>query len=182
MTTSTGEREETIPASQSWCPPPEGFLKVNVDASWIKDNPFCSIGCIVRDPQAVVMLSSCRKVLAPTPLIVETLAIREGALVSHNLGWNQITLESDCKVAIEACTKGKKVGEIKPLVQDIDNLQQQLQHCELRWTPRSSNKVSHLIALLGMQNLLPPGWLWNPPRALKEALIEDARCIPPRAN
>ncbi|XP_057445029.1 uncharacterized protein LOC130737294 [Lotus japonicus] len=175
-------REEirTIPDREGWTPPPEGFIKINVDASWLSGNPFCSIGCVARDSNANVLLSSCRKVLAPTPLIAETLAIREGALIGHNLGWNNISIESDCKVAVDAYDAGKQMGEIRVLIQDIKDLQQRFQSCRVKWIARCKNQVSHLIAQLGLKNLLPPGWLWNLPKPIQKALIEDGRGIPPR--
>lgn len=173
------EENRSVPEREGWIPPPEDSVKINVDASWTQGNPFCSIGCVSRDSQANVLLSSCRKILAPTPLIAETLALREGALIGHNLGWNSVILESDCKVVVEACRYGKQVGEIRVLVQDIIDLQQKFHTCMVKWVPRSKNCVPHLIAQLGLKNLLPPGWLWNPPKAIQEALVEDARGIPP---
>lgn len=171
---------ESYLLKKSGAPPLGNVLKLNVDASWIKGNLFSSIGCVVRDSQASVVMSSYRKVLAPSPLVAEAIALREGTLIDHNMGWTNVQIESDCKILIQACMQGKPVGEIRSIVHDIGILQKRLTHCEISWISRSRNSVAHLIAQLGLRNQLPPGWLWNPPKIIKEALMEDARCIPPR--
>lgn len=176
----TSQREGRLHAMVSWKAPPEGTVKINVDASWHKDMSFCATGLIARDSRAVFVAGDCRRLRGPSPVIAEALALREGIVTAHNLGLDRIILESDCLNLVEACKGGKQVGEAKVIVEDILKLQVTFQSCSFSWCSRNWNKAAHLTANACLHNTLAAGWTFHPPMPIALALSEDARHIPPR--
>lgn len=151
-----------------------------MDASWRKDNSFCSSGLIARNSVGIVLAGDSKLLRAPSPVVAEALSIREGIITALNLGWPDVILESDCQVAINACNGIKSCGEIKVIVDDILRYKNSFNSCSFHWACRKQNQVAHLIAQAGLQNSLRQGWVFNPPHLIARALVEDSRLIPPR--
>ncbi|KAJ1379701.1 Reverse transcriptase-like [Sesbania bispinosa] len=83
-----------------------------------------------------------KKVVASSPLVVETLDLREVILARCNLNWRKVIFESDCLSLIEACRKDKVVAEIQGIVVDILTVSEGFIHWGFTWVQHQSNKVA----------------------------------------
>ncbi|XP_038991128.1 uncharacterized protein LOC120114230 [Hibiscus syriacus] len=72
--------KKNLPSSR-WSPPPEGFLKVNVDGAMVKDWDKGGIGGLIRDGSRLVLGSFSEKVGGGPPLLAELLAIKRGLIL-----------------------------------------------------------------------------------------------------
>lgn len=56
--------DRNTPEIRYWHPPPTEALKLNVDASWVKGKPTCTVGCVSRDSQARMVFGTYRRIHA----------------------------------------------------------------------------------------------------------------------
>ncbi|KAK7262147.1 hypothetical protein RJT34_29708 [Clitoria ternatea] len=151
-------RQQSGSDHTTWRPPPEGFYKANVDASWVNHLQQASMGLILRDQQGDLKFGEARRYWAPTVLIAEAIALREGIITAASLGIPKIIVESDNLSLIKACRKEIQVLEILPIVKDIQQLRDQFQAIGFTWTRRASNKATHMVAKLDQENNLASRW------------------------
>ncbi|KAM0997716.1 hypothetical protein ACFX2I_007556 [Malus domestica] len=89
-----------------WSPPPCDGVKVNVDASWRQGEVWGFVGVVIRDAQARYVEVCKLEVAAPSVLMAEALAIREGCAIARLRNFNQIYVESDSKLVISSLMAG----------------------------------------------------------------------------
>ncbi|XP_039037643.1 uncharacterized protein LOC120175003 [Hibiscus syriacus] len=94
-----------LPSSR-WSPPPEGFLKVNVDGAMVKGWDKGGIGGLIRDGSGLVLGSFSEKVGGGPPLLAELLAINRGLILIEEVEVDffsnqRIILESDSSNALK---------------------------------------------------------------------------------
>jgi hypothetical protein len=86
----------SVEASKAWSPPPVGFFKINVDASFVESIREASVGVVARDADGEVIVSSwdfigaCKSVEE-----AELRACIAGFYIGISLH-NPIILETDC--------------------------------------------------------------------------------------
>ncbi|KAJ1268178.1 hypothetical protein BS78_07G117000 [Paspalum vaginatum] len=88
------KQAEKVPVAH-WIPPPEGFIKINVDAALAKNISQASVVAIARDAMIGVT----------DPETMEALACREGLALANDLQLQRIRLASDCINEIKARMK-----------------------------------------------------------------------------
>lgn len=169
-----------IPEPKRWKPPIPGVIKINTDTSWSNRSPVCVSGVVARDDRGTLVAVQSSRSFAHSALMAEAVAMREGAILAQSLGLQDIILETDCLLLVDACRNSRSQGEIQPIVGDIKSLCHTFESCNFVWSPRETNGVAHQIALLGSQNRLAWNWCLAPPTQLMRAVQEDARWIPPR--
>ncbi|KAE8659133.1 Mannose-P-dolichol utilization defect 1 protein [Hibiscus syriacus] len=97
--------KKNLPSSK-WSPPPEGFLKVNVDGAMVKDWDKGGIGGLIRDGSGLVLGSFSEKVGGGPPLLAELLAIKRGLILIEEVeidfySKQRFILESDSSNALK---------------------------------------------------------------------------------
>ena len=79
-----------------WAKASHGMVKVNVDASFIADELNGSVGVIIRDEHGMFLAASGSLVIHISDAhTAETLAVKHGLMLAHELGFHSIQLESD---------------------------------------------------------------------------------------
>ncbi|XP_057453159.1 uncharacterized protein LOC130745025 [Lotus japonicus] len=164
----------------SWVHPPQGIIKINVDASIKDPNPSCCLGVVARDHTGILIMGAAMRSFASSPASAEALALREGVILAANLGWNRILVESDCLALVETCKGNMQLAEVRAIMDDVYELRKHFNYCEFRWTNRACNTPAHLVAQLAYHNELNSNWIFSPPLPIARALTQDARGIPPR--
>ncbi|XP_057430912.1 uncharacterized protein LOC130723795 [Lotus japonicus] len=160
--------------STFWKPPQHDTIKINTDAGWDREGQSQSIAVIAGDDQGQPLSRTAKCINASSPLVAEALALREAALLAHNLHWTHVIFESDNQMLIEACKGKNRIGIIYNILMDIKELTKNLQFMSFSWTPRRCNETAHNIADLCKRRLLPPNWLLQPPPSVRRALVQDA--------
>ncbi|GJN16365.1 hypothetical protein PR202_gb03348 [Eleusine coracana subsp. coracana] len=131
-----------------WCRPEQGKIKINVDASFIRDTEQAGIGIIARDSQGQVIFSSGRVLFhCKDAEEAELLACREGLHLAIQWVAAPVILETDCLLVTnmlkarfgDRSSKAMMVRDVKELINELREVE--ILHCK-----RDQNRVSHLLA------------------------------------
>lgn len=77
-----------------WTPPSPGFIKINVDASWVASMCSGFAGVVTRDEEGNFLVA-CRYCMKATSVaMAEALAIMHGCELGIHMGWIQLSLSS----------------------------------------------------------------------------------------
>ncbi|XP_039161891.1 uncharacterized protein LOC104430970 [Eucalyptus grandis] len=71
-------KNEQLGRGEEWIPPIKGELKLNADGSWSCASKQGAVAGICRDHHGRLVDGFTKKILAPSALVVETLALKEG--------------------------------------------------------------------------------------------------------
>jgi ribonuclease HI len=86
-----------------WRNPPEGWVKINCDASLNKTLCRMGMGVVIRVYRGtVILVRSLTKEGAVDPSAAKAMAFFQGIILGQNLGLSKIIVEGDAKMVIEA--------------------------------------------------------------------------------
>ncbi|XP_039064617.1 uncharacterized protein LOC120209770 [Hibiscus syriacus] len=100
-----------------WVPPPDGFLKLNVDGAMVKGWDKGGIGGLIRDNKGVLLQWFSERVGGGPPIFAELLAIKRGLCLLEDLSFvpnRRFILESDSSNALKWI---KNLGLCTPMFQ-----------------------------------------------------------------
>ncbi|XP_057418966.1 uncharacterized protein LOC130713193 [Lotus japonicus] len=137
-----------------WIAPPQGRVKINVDAAFNKTTCRGAVAAICRDETGAQLMSHSRGIHAPSPLVAEAIAIREALTLILNLGLDHAQVESDNKEIISLIKNGKSRWEISLILQDIHSLRSGAGGVNFIWTPREGNSHAHDLAQSKARSLI----------------------------
>ena len=141
------------PASRSvistkWSPPPLGWVKVNFDGATFKERNLAGLGGVICDNKGLIMAAFTQTI--PLPILVETvevLAARSALVLANELSLNQVQLEGDSEIIINALSKGgKDSSSFGHILLDIKLLSSAFQCVSFSHSRRQANKVAHCLA------------------------------------
>ncbi|KAE8689350.1 Pescadillo-like protein [Hibiscus syriacus] len=148
-----GNFNKRTPPPSSWSPPPEGFLKVNVDGAMVKGWDKGGIGGLIRDGSGSVLGSFSEKVGGGPPLLAELLAIKRGLILTEEVGYSpsqRIILESDSTNALKWIKNPDLSTPLfKSLVTDIAT-RVEMKGIITRHIPRAANWEADELAKAGI--------------------------------
>ncbi|CAN6812294.1 unnamed protein product, partial [Brassica oleracea] len=82
-----------------------------------------------------------------SPLMAESLALREAVLFCRNKGFASIRFESDSAQLINAIKKNEAISELHGVLSDIRKLSSSVSpSCSFNWIPRTQNVVCDSLA------------------------------------
>lgn len=82
-----------------WSPPPEGWLKINIDAAF-KGNK-AALGVVVRDNHGCVKLLANKLSPCESATVAELKAIEWSMALAEENGWDRVMWSSDAKFIIQ---------------------------------------------------------------------------------
>ena len=135
------------PHPGEWSKPSSGFIKLNVDAGFIKEMG-CGLGVVYRDEYGEVLAAgSFQFHVTWEPRITEAKAIFHGMKLAHELGYSHIEVESDSLLAIQALRSGRGgSSEFNLILDDVLNLALSFDNVIWSFVKRYGNKVAHMLA------------------------------------
>ncbi|XP_039058384.1 uncharacterized protein LOC120201940 [Hibiscus syriacus] len=101
---SIGRQNHRSVATSRWVPPPEGFIKLNVDGAMVKGWDKGGIGGLIRDDRGLKLGTFSEKIGGGPPILAELLAIKRGLSLIEELRsfpTQRIILESDSTTALK---------------------------------------------------------------------------------
>lgn len=135
-----------LPRSSSWIPPPENFIKINVDAGVNSEGNFGMVGAVCRSQDGKFMGASSMTVPHITdPPTLEAMAVREALALASDLHVEAIHIASDCKTVVEDIKK-RTNPQYGAILQEIDSRRQNFISCNISFESRSSNFEAHNLA------------------------------------
>ncbi|KAL4325354.1 hypothetical protein GQ457_11G001080 [Hibiscus cannabinus] len=164
-----------------WIPPTSHFVKANYDASFCSSSLHSYSGVVIRDSDGLV-LGSCRRASTwvVTPFAAEATAALHALLFAIDLGFTSVILEGDSlSITRKLQSKECDISEISALIWDVQQLSKSLHACSFLHTPRSGNKVAHLLAKSDSLGPDDRFWVEEVPSVVRQAVAEDRRLLDP---
>ncbi|QHO51670.1 Putative ribonuclease H protein [Arachis hypogaea] len=159
----------------NWRPPPENWLKANVDAAFKKDTGRGAISVVIRDHKGRIILGFSGKIQAKSSIIAEAQAIRQALIIVNNLQIGRTLIESDNLKLVQAIKSNTALGEALAIIQDIHILMESLPEKGITWTPRNGNRLAHAVAKAAESDTLQANWSIKPPIDIQSIITREAQ-------
>ena len=140
------------PPAPRWIPPPQGMMKINVDAALSKNSSMTVIAAVARDEAGIFQGASALVVTGvSSPEIAEALAGREGLALARDLGMQRITIASAC-VNVARSIQGPGMGLYGHIVREIKAEMTSFTKANFVYEGWNSNGDAHRIARSSIYN------------------------------
>ncbi|XP_025669292.1 uncharacterized protein [Arachis hypogaea] len=160
----------------TWRPPPEPWVKANVDASFKATTGTGATAVTIRDSTGNLVIGESTKIMAGSSLAAEALAIRQAIILSKNMEMKKVLIESDNIMLVQTLKSKSRIGEIDPILLDIFELTRGETEFDFTWTPREGNRLAHKVATLEAMGTLERSWIIRPPSEIIVQMRKDAPC------
>ncbi|XP_025670514.2 uncharacterized protein [Arachis hypogaea] len=157
----------------TWRPPPEDWLKANVDAVFRKENETGAIAVVIRDSKGKMVLGFSGKIQAKSSTVAEAQAIKQALIIVNNLNMGKTLIESDNLKLIQTIKSKTTIGEALAIIQDIQILMEKLPEKGMTWTPRNGNRLAHAVAKAAESETLHSTWSCQPPAEIRSILKSE---------
>nr|CAD1827035.1 unnamed protein product [Ananas comosus var. bracteatus] len=133
--------------ANKWCPPPDGWIKINTDASFKSEEGTAAIGYIARTNLGHVVFAAGRQIEANSVLEAEAKAMKEAIAEAHQHGLQRVCLESDSSLLIQ-CLQHAQLPPwpLRALVLGISNTMKKFAATQVLFVKREANMVADWLA------------------------------------
>jgi ribonuclease HI len=162
-----------------WIAPPLGFLKANWDASIDSKRGRVGVGVVVRDHLGRFWASKCMvREGFLDPMSAEAMGATLAAQFCQELGMEQIKLEGDAKLVIDAVQSRRQDDSNKGhLIADILLVLGTFQQWEMIHVRREGNNVAHRLATFVVHENVNRVWLNDPLECIRDPLQADFSAV-----
>ncbi|KAM1209964.1 hypothetical protein ACFX2J_015428 [Malus domestica] len=164
-----------------WCPPPNSFIKINVDASWSPVDGKACLAAVLRDHLGQFVAAHKIAVVVQSAVFAEALALLRGCELAAKLGFRRVIAESDSLEIVSSLRGDISKGrwEVFPIFQNILRVGVSFQDCRWSWVPRLANQLADLLASRKNMEMCDQFWDRRPPSSLVHILDKDGLPCPP---
>ena len=136
-------------------------MKVNFDGATFKERNLAGMGGVIRNDKGLIMAAFTQTIPLPTSVeIVEVLAAYSALVLANELSLNQVQLEGDSEIIINALSKGgKDSSSFGHILMDIKLLSSAFQCLSFSHFRRQANKVVHCLVRLACKFSLYQVWM-----------------------
>jgi ribonuclease HI len=155
-----------VRSTTMWSPPPQGVVKINVDAAVSKNSGRVAIAAIARGLDDIFIGASAIVSYGITdPETLEAMACREGVDLASDLLIQRVRVASDCFNAIRGIHEGT-MGIYSHIVQEIKAREGDFHGMEFVHKRRKANQDAHGLACGSLFDTFGRHvWLMSLPRA-----------------
>jgi hypothetical protein len=131
-----------------WQSPPEGIVKVNVDAAFNSDSQLGATGVVIRGDQAQFIAASCKWITDISDVLTaEAYACREGAPLVCRLKIPKAIIETDSQELVSLWkTRTNNRSRILLVLNQIQELSRNCTFFDVCHVRREANLAAHLTA------------------------------------
>ena len=142
------QSKDTRIKRHGWNKPPDGLVKLNVDATFDQDRGTGSTGAILRDDAGFFLAASCVDIpFVEDAGTAEARGLRDGLLLANDMGCNKIYVEADCMEVIEIMQNGgHSLGLAATIYEECSFLARNFISIEFSHCPREANMAADLLA------------------------------------
>ncbi|CAN1748078.1 Putative ribonuclease H protein At1g65750 [Linum perenne] len=173
LSITASRRQESL---LSWIPPPDGWVKINIDGSVIQHTNSAAAGGIIRDGQGRKLEAFAANLGTCSIMRAELRAAEIGLHIVWDLGVRKVILELDSSAALASIlgsdSEDTRHGHI---IQQICMLRDRQWQVKIQHTYRETNQVADLLAHLGHTQPFGTHFICNFPSDILAALRSD--CI-----
>ena len=129
-----------------WCPPKEGWVKINIDAAVFLDGSI-GVGAVIRDSQTKFVIARGRKIAgAWRPREAEAMALIEALSWVMAKGYNHCVFDTDSYELATACNGRPGEAYFGNIVMDCIHMLKHICPVLVDFDYRSANSVAHVLA------------------------------------
>lgn len=131
-----------------WVSPPQGWVKINVDAAiFTEPGGSIGIGSVIRDENGGFVCARNQKIeLLVHPREAEAIGLKEALSWTKELGFKQCIFETDAKLVADAINKVKGCAYFHTIILDCVELLKHFDNVLVQFVHRSANVVAHTLA------------------------------------
>ncbi|XP_073282893.1 uncharacterized protein [Primulina huaijiensis] len=140
-----------------WLPPPTGYLRLDVDASYNTNINAYEIGGAVRDHQGKMICAFGQKIKQPLSVTHgELIALHEGLKILGDRNYQGVYVASNSLLTVQAVTKlYEDFGYMGTIAAETGELMKGPMVSHLYHIKRSANTVAHVLAKFYVSSLTP---------------------------
>lgn len=139
--------DRTRSRSKSWCKPPEGWVKINVDAAFYPGSERIGVGCVMRDDRGKFIRARMNTARGGTSAReAEAISMREALSWIKSWRTTKCVFESDAKLLVDAFYGPKGKSCFDTIVEDCNELLKHYDDVLIEFVPRSANSMAHTLA------------------------------------
>ncbi|KAM0836970.1 hypothetical protein ACQ4PT_061973 [Festuca glaucescens] len=135
-------------ATSTWSAPPESWVKLNTDASFIGADKLGGAGAVVRCSDGRVVLAACSPITTCHDAEdAQAKAALLGAKLMQGMGYDNIILETDC-VAVASALRSNDINRSKQwsIYDETKMLLKNYRNVKVVHAKRESNRVADALA------------------------------------
>ncbi|CAN6163831.1 unnamed protein product [Urochloa humidicola] len=168
--------QSIVKSPRPWFPPDLGWLKVNVDGSFVEATGQASAGMVIRNAVGKVFLSSWRILFHCTAAEdAELMACKEGLTLARNWFQGPLVLETDSTSCIALLKNAERDrSRLAAVVQDSKELMKELGQVKISKGTRDQNKIAHELAQHARRANSSAVWFAGIPSCIEHLLLD--RC------
>jgi ribonuclease HI len=168
------EKSEHI-TQEKWQAPPEGWTKLNCDASCDKKNGRIGMGFLLRDKHGKVQAArSMTKKCHVDPTSAEAMAMLQGIIWCAELGIQNVIVEGDAQTIISALREGNQSNaSFGHLVDDMRLVLQSMTEWKAAHVRREANGAAHILAKLATRNVIDQIWMYSTPDCICDIVLQE---------
>lgn len=162
-------------SARRWVSPPQGWVKINVDAAIFEATGSVGLGSVIRDEHGNFVRARSQKIEVQLyPREAEAEGLKQAVSWVKDLGFKHCIFEMDAKVVVDAIKKVKGCAYFHTIVLDCVDLLKHFDNVLVQFVHRSANAVAHTLAraahsLSGCQE-----WTDVAPNFIYDVLIIDS--------
>ncbi|KAF3451215.1 hypothetical protein FNV43_RR07308 [Rhamnella rubrinervis] len=140
--------------SQGWCPPQQGFLKVNVDAAFLDGRATAAM--VVRNDQGHLLYLASKLYECVSPFAAEVEALGWAMEYANQCGWRRVGWETDAK-EVERAVNAREDPSCWYSYYSMCNIRKciAMQDWKVIWRSRRCNSVADAAAKLSLSTERP---------------------------
>ena len=137
---------------QRWKPPPQGWIKINVDAATKIEKQVAGLGIVLRDFNGSVVAAAVKPSKFYGDIIfAEAEAVEWGLQVARSITMASIIVETDSQGVSDLLNNKKSNrSEVFWVISEIQELVKVFCNVKVQYTPRHCNSIAHSIARLAL--------------------------------
>ncbi|XP_074359978.1 uncharacterized protein LOC141700103 [Apium graveolens] len=157
---------------KTWSKPPEGWIKINVDATYRQGGEQIGVGCVVRDDRGQ-FLRARTNILHGTRQVRETEAwsLREALEWVRPWRGTKCIFESDAKLLVDTFNNDRGNSNFDTIVEECSHIIRHFENVSISFVSRSANMVSHLLAQASCSMTGPMEWYHTAPEFISCNII-----------
>ena len=163
------------PTRESWRPPEEGWVKVNVDGAYSRSANRSACGGLLRDSAGKFLKGFIHPLENGDDLTAEIWACLLGLKIAWSLGIRKVWLESDSSECLDLLLiqGGGSHHRDADVIQEVQRLLNMDWSTKLMLIPRSSNSAADFLAKKGLAVGLGHQEIFQPSTELEAILCQD---------
>lgn len=172
---NVSNRCESNAFSQKWVPPPEDWVKANVDAAIFADSGKMGLGCVIRDHNGRFLAATSQGIERITePELAEALAVHCALKFIFDQHWKKVIIASDCLNLVRKLRlKGMDRSHVGAIVQDIKKMAANLEELSFVYNNRYCNQAAHILARSANQTASSSVWSNEVPESIRTLLCNE---------